>query len=87
MVKPVTAELAGEGVEILMGERKQVLGQLEGRAQAAGPAFAFGQATLQNEKRVEWLVRGRGRVVVTVRSDRGGTVTREIPLEATGAAE
>lgn len=85
VVKPVTAELAGDGVEIVMGERKQALGQLEGRAQAAGPTFAFGQAILQNEKQAEWLVRGRGLVVVTVRSDRGGTVTREIPLEATRA--
>ena len=71
---------SGAGAEVLMGEAKQTLGQLEGRAQATGPAFYFGAAVLQNERRVEWLVRGSGSVTLTVRSDRGGHDRREVSL-------
>jgi murein tripeptide amidase MpaA len=78
VVKPVEVELGG--AEVLMGEAKQTLGHLEGRAQATGLAFYFGAAVLQNERRVEWLVRGSGSVTLTVRSDRGGHDRREVAL-------
>ena len=78
VAKPVTAELTGEGAQILMGEPKQTLGHLEGRAQATGWAFSFGGTILRNEVRVEWLVRTSGPLTVTVKSEKGGTVRREI---------
>ncbi len=78
VVKPVEVELGG--AEVLMGEAKQALGHLEGRAQATGMAFYFGAAVLQNERRAEWLVRGSGSVTLTVRSDRGGHDRREVAL-------
>ncbi|HET8632423.1 MAG TPA: M14 family metallopeptidase [Thermomicrobiales bacterium] len=77
VAQPVTVELSGG--EILMGDRRQTLGHLEGRAQAAGPSF--GMQLVQNEKRAEWLVQGRGPVTLTAKSEKGGTVTRELKVE------
>jgi murein tripeptide amidase MpaA len=82
VAKPVTIELAGEQAAILLGEPKQTLGHLEGRAQAVGAAF-WGPGVLKNEARAEWLVRGTGTVTVTVKSEKGGTTTRELALGQT----
>jgi murein tripeptide amidase MpaA len=79
VAKPVTIELAGEQAAILLGEPKQTLGHLEGRAQAVGAAF-WGPGVLKNEARAEWLVRGTGTATLTVKSEKGGTTAREIAL-------
>lgn len=78
VAQPVTAELTGAGAEVLLGEAKQTLGHLEGRAQATGWAFSFGTTILKNEARAEWLVRADGPLTVTVTSQKGGTVRHEI---------
>lgn len=80
VAKPITAEISGDGVEILLGEPKQTVGHLEGRAQAVGMMFNRGSAILRNEARVEWLVRSRGPVTLTVKSEKGGTTTQEVAL-------
>ena len=42
VAKAITVELGGEGAEILLGEPKQTIGHLEGRAQAVGMMFDRG---------------------------------------------
>ena len=76
---PIEVEL--RGAEPVLGKRKQEIGQLQGRAAARGMLFAFGMGKVENERLVEWLVRGPGQVVVTARSDKGGTVRMEFALE------
>ncbi len=78
VAQPVTAELTGAGAEVLLGEAKQTLGHLEGRAQATGWAFSFGTTILNTEARAEWLVRAAGPLTVTVASQKGGTVRHEM---------
>ena len=78
VAKPVTANWRARAA-ILMGEPKQTLGHLEGRAQAVGAAF-WGPGVLKNEARAEWLVRGTGTATLTVKSEKGGTTAREIAL-------
>jgi murein tripeptide amidase MpaA len=82
VAKPVTIELTGEQATIVLGEPKQTLGHLEGRAQAVGAAF-WGPGVLKNEARAEWLVRGTGMATVTVKSEKGGTTMRELALGQT----
>lgn len=79
VAKPITVELGGAGAEVLLGEPKQAIGHLEGRAQAVGAMFDRG-GLLRNEARVEWLVRSRGPVTITVKSEKGGMVKREVAL-------
>ena len=76
----VTVELTGAGAQVLMGEPKQTIGHLEGRAQASGLLFNWGATILRNEVRVEWLVRAAGPLTVTAKSEKGGTARQEIAL-------
>jgi hypothetical protein len=80
VARPVTVELTGEGAEVLMGEPKQTIGHLEGRAQAGGQMFNWGSTILRNEVRVEWLVRAVGPLTVTAKSEKGGSARQEIAL-------
>jgi murein tripeptide amidase MpaA len=73
-------EVTLDGAEVLVGKRKQEIGQLQGRSSARGMQFAFGAAKVENERQVEWLVRGAGPVTITARSDKGGTAWRDVAL-------
>ncbi len=80
VAQPVTVELTGAKTEMVLGDQKQVLGHLEGRAQATGWAFGFGGTILRNEARAEWLVRSKGPLTLTVKSAKGGTIEQKIKL-------
>jgi hypothetical protein len=76
--KPVEVRI--EGVEPILGKQKQEIGHLQGRAAARGMMFAFGAAKVDNERLVEWLVRGTGTATIVAKSDKGGTVRQEVAL-------
>lgn len=76
--RPVEVEI--EGVEPIIGKRKQEIGHLQGRAQARGMMFAFGGAKVENERLMEWLVRGTGAATIVARSEKGGVARRDVPL-------
>ncbi|HBY45407.1 MAG TPA: hypothetical protein DEG70_04035, partial [Chloroflexi bacterium] len=58
--KPV--EVAISGAEPIIGKAKQSIGHLQGRSAARGMMFSFGGAKVDNERLLEWLVRGNGEV-------------------------
>ncbi|MEK7865589.1 MAG: hypothetical protein AAB434_02835, partial [Planctomycetota bacterium] len=67
--------------ELLIGKKKTEVGHLAGAASTAcedwvNSAF-FSGTTKEQERRLEWLVRGRGRIGVVVKSERAGTVRSE----------
>jgi len=76
--KPVEVRI--EGVEPILGKQKQEIGHLQGRSAARGMMFAFGAAKVDNERLVEWLVRGSGTATIVAKSEKGGTVRREVEL-------
>ncbi len=78
-VTPVTVEIEGAG-EVLLGQRRQSLGQLQGRFSARGMMFAYGMAKVDNERMVEWLVRGTGNVTIVARGQRSGVARCEVAL-------
>jgi murein tripeptide amidase MpaA len=78
VARPVEVEI--EGVEPILGKQKQEIGHLQGRAAAKGMQFAFGMARVENERLVEWLVRGSGSATIIARSEKGGTVREEVRL-------
>jgi murein tripeptide amidase MpaA len=82
-VRPIRAEITpGEGVALAGGERRQELGQLEGRSNKLRmDLFHPGEGT-DNQKWVEWIVRGpKGAIVeVALISERAGTVSRFVRL-------
>lgn len=81
--RPIRAKIApGEGVALVSGERRQELGQLEGRSNKLRmDLFSPGEGT-DHQKWVEWVVRGPKRAIVEVAliSDRAGTVRRFVRL-------
>jgi hypothetical protein len=82
-VRPIEAELElPENVSIVSGERRQELGQLEGRSNKLWKWFMHGSPT-DNLCKVEWVLKGShgSTVNLTVRSQRAGTVRRTITLE------
>jgi murein tripeptide amidase MpaA len=76
IAKPIEVEI--EGAEPILGKQKQEIGQLQGRSAARGMLFAFGMVKVENERLVEWLVRGTGSCSIVARSEKGGTVRREV---------
>jgi len=72
-----------EGCELIQGEKRKEIGELEGRAYkpAAPSSWAgWGGDVTTDRAEVEWIVRAPAgaRLVVTVRHDRAGTLRREI---------
>ncbi len=63
LVRPLTAELSGEGVEVVGGTHRVELGQLEGRAAAR---FAGGVDGTPDRTLVAWTARAAAGVEVTV---------------------
>ena len=78
VAKPVDVEI--EGADVVIGKAKQQVGHLMGRAANRGMMMMFGMAKVENERMVEWLVRGSGPVTITARSEKGGTVRQEVTL-------
>lgn len=81
--RPIEAELTlPEGASIVSGERWQQLGQLEGRSNKIWNWWGSMTVT-DNRRKVEWVLKGQpgSRVELTIRSQRAGTVRREIILE------
>lgn len=80
--KPIEVSVTtGDGVELVAGKDKEEIGQLEGRVGNFG-AYFFGGSP-KTERRLEWLFkagRGNGQVTVVVRSERAGTISRQIEL-------
>lgn len=79
LVPPVSAELAGDGVQAVGGTARQQIGQLEGRAALR---FRNGHDGTPDRALVRWTVTGRAGTQVTVvaRSERAGTATATTPL-------
>lgn len=78
-VRPVEVELdLPKGMKLLIGKKKTEVDQLAGTASTtcedwANAAF-FAGTSKEQERRLEWLVRGRGRIGVVARSERAGIV-------------
>jgi hypothetical protein len=78
LTEPIEVEI--EGATTIVGKQKQQIGQLQGRSVARGMMFAYGMAKVDNERLLEWLVRGTGSCTIVARSEKGGTVRREVEL-------
>lgn len=83
IVQPIGARInVPESVRLLAGEREQEIGQLEGRSNKIyGGWFSSGDVT-DNEKRLEWVVRGDAgiEIEVEIKSERAGAVRRKLEL-------
>jgi hypothetical protein len=79
LVRPIVAEVAGEGVSVVGGPARQQLAQLEGRA---ATRFTFFHDGTPDRLLATWVVRAEpgAEVAVTVRHDRAGTATATITL-------
>jgi murein tripeptide amidase MpaA len=71
VARPVTVTI--EGAEVLMNPTAADLGHLAGRNERNYEYSNWGQQWSPVARKVEWLVRGTGRVTVTARSEKGGT--------------
>ncbi len=85
MAKPVTVELElPEGAELVLGKVKEELGHLEGRVVTGGLGFYPGNASVQRDKRVEWIIKApnAGDITVKAVSDKAGKATKRLSLRA-----
>jgi len=81
--RPIEAELQlPEGVSLISGERRQELGQLEGRSNKIWSWWG-GASPTDNRRKVEWVFKASpgSRVELTVQAQRAGVVRRTITLE------
>lgn len=74
-----------EGASLKAGKRREELDQLEGRAYtstSATPWGASGSANTQDRVKIEWVVQAPkgGRVKLTARHERAGTIRTELTL-------
>ena len=82
-VRPIEAELTlPEGMSIVSGERRQELGQLEGRSNKLWRWWTSSTPT-DNRCKVEWVLQGQpgAQAQLTVRSSRAGTVRKTFTLD------
>jgi hypothetical protein len=88
LAKPVLAKLKLEGAELLFGEPVVELGHIAGNAPATFARFrTAGGASPQNEKTVQWLVRGKkkGSVAeILIESQKAGKIIKKIFLQKGG---
>jgi murein tripeptide amidase MpaA len=75
---PITVEL--KGAQVLLGRAKIEIDHLQGRSAALGSQNRPGQFKVDNERLIEFLVRGTGQVILTATSDRAGSVQQSISL-------
>ncbi|MGD9048669.1 MAG: M14 family zinc carboxypeptidase, partial [Anaerolineae bacterium] len=72
-----------EGATLEAGREREVLGQLEGRAYKPSAHFSYYQSDVTTDRaKVEWVVHapGGGRVILTARHERAGTVIETLDL-------
>jgi hypothetical protein len=79
LVRPVTATVSGDGVEVVGGPARVQVGQLEGRA---AMRFAEGNDGTPDRALATWVVRARAGTTLTVEAshDRAGRATATIDL-------
>ena len=85
IAKPVIVKLELKGAEILSGEAKTEIGHIKGNALLAGSSFSSPRGTVENYKEVEWLVRlerNRASATVTAVSQKAGTTSKKVDLQA-----
>ena len=88
--KPVTVELEGCNAGLVVNGALVDVGHLAGRNERSHAWSPWGPDWTPVARPVEWLVRVEGpdaRVRVTARSQKGGTHTRELLVDATSAAD
>ncbi len=71
VARPVTVAI--DGAEVVMNPVTADLGHLAGRNERNYEYSNWGQQWSPVARKVEWLVRGTGRITVTARSEKGGT--------------
>ncbi|MEX2425585.1 MAG: hypothetical protein WD401_02370, partial [Thermomicrobiaceae bacterium] len=69
-----------DGADVLIGRPRIEIDHLQGRASAIIGRNRPGQSRVENERLVEFLVRGAGEITVTVSSDRAGTAKQRVTL-------
>jgi hypothetical protein len=72
-----------EGATLEAGQEREVLGQLEGRAYKPSAHFSYYQSDVTTDRaKVEWVVHAPegGRVSLTARHERAGTVVETVDL-------
>jgi murein tripeptide amidase MpaA len=82
-VRPIEAELQlPEGVSLMAGERRQDMGQLQGRSNKIWSWWS-GASPTDNRRKVEWVFKATpgSRVELTVRAQRAGVVRQVIALD------
>jgi hypothetical protein len=81
MVLPATAEVSGDGIEVLSGAAKVQLGQLEGRAALRVNGWALNDGTAERTT-ATWVVRAAPGTEITVEAShpRAGTQRRRMTL-------
>lgn len=82
-VWPIEAELElPEGVSLITGERRQELGQLEGRSNKIWNWWS-GASPTDNRRKVQWVFKAApgSRVELTVRAQRAGVLRKTIVLD------
>jgi len=71
VARPVTVAI--DGAEVVMNPVTADLGHLAGRNERNYEYSNWGQQWSPVARKVEWLVRGTGRITITARSEKGGT--------------
>jgi hypothetical protein len=74
--------VAGDGVEIAAGEVEQVVGHLEGWGgyeKSSTPSFARTEGA-PVRRRVSWVVKGKGSVVIAARAARVGEASARVEI-------
>jgi hypothetical protein len=82
LAKPVIATIdTGPGVTLVSGNKRVVLGDIEGTPPAV-KQYSFGSQTFggNNEKKAEWVVTGSGEVTVEAVSQKGGKHSQTIKV-------
>ena len=81
-VKPIRAEIKGEGLQLVSGKPREEIGQLEGYRLAREGWYTFGRSNSNRKQRarISWTVRkGSGPVQITINAPRAGV--KHITLE------
>lgn len=83
IVRPTEARIVlPEGGKLVLGKREEEIGQLEGRSNKLYAGWFSSREVTDNEKRLEWVVRGGEgeEVEVVVKSERAGTIRTKLKL-------
>ncbi len=84
IVRPIEVELTlPQGVTLIGGERRQEIGQLEGRSNKLWNWFGSTSSPTDNRHKIEWVLKGPqgSKVDLTIRAQRAGTMRRAIELK------